>query len=278
MTDLQRHWSQVVNILAKRGGLFAVIKTGSKQPTRTGWNQTRNGLDGEQAKQHLKSGDNITLLCGTGNLYAFDFDRAADRGHECAQLAGGLYIYRDNAPDKAKFIFSCPDPIPTRLKSKSCGIDLLGINATGSHWSCVIAGTHSSGAPIVWGGHTLPVLAADTVASLWEEWTEEELFPEERSHDPNPTYADADLMRVADALQYVDPDVMDYNEWIAIIAAVHDTFDGAADALDLVDRWAQGKPGEVEKKWRSFDRTFSGRSATLDGLFYRARMAGWPDT
>src|SRR3954452_3858530 len=103
LKQLHRHWCQVVDALANRSGRFAVIKRGSKQPTRKGWNQTENGIEGEKAKQHLAAGNNITLLCGTGNLYAFDMDADADRGYECFHLADGLYIHRENAPDKAKF-------------------------------------------------------------------------------------------------------------------------------------------------------------------------------
>lgn len=274
-----RQWRQAVGILGKRGGRFAVIKHGSKLPTRKGWNQTENTISATEAYKHLVAGDNITLACGTGNLYAFDLDADADRGYECAQLAGGMYVHRENAPHKAKFIFACADPIPTRLKSKSHGFDLLGLNSNGTHWSCVIAGTHSSGAPILWGGHNIPVLDVETVAALYAEWTDgEELFAPERERRAAATYADADLSRVADALKHVDPDDMDYGTWIGILAAIHDTFDGNDDALDVAVEWANGKPGEVEKKWSSFDREYNGQEATLSGLFYRARQGGWVDT
>jgi DNA-binding PadR family transcriptional regulator len=34
----------------------------------------------------------------------------------------------------------------------------------------------------------------------------------------------------------------------------------------------------VEGKWRTFDREYTGRAATLEGIFYRARKNGWQDT
>lgn len=276
-----QQWRKAVAILGKRGGRFAVIKQGSKQPTRKEWNKTENTIDAQQAYRHLADGDNITLACGTGEplyLYAFDMDADADRAHESAHLAGGMYIYRPDAPHKAKFIFACPDLIPTRLRKKY-GFDLLGLNSNGTHWSCVIAGTHSSGAPILWGGHNIPVLDAETVAAIFAEWTDgEELFAPERERRTDATYADADLARVADALKHVDPDDLDYNAWIGLIAAIHDAFDASDDALDVAVEWANGKPGEVEKKWGSFDREYTGREATLAGIFYRAKQAGWVDT
>jgi DNA-binding PadR family transcriptional regulator len=276
--DLPRHWKQAINILAARGGGFAVIARGSKRPTRKAWNQAQNAIDATQARRHIDAGDNITLLAGTGNLYAFDFDADASRGYECHHLSDGLYIYRENAPHKAKFVFQCPDPIPTRTKSQQQGIDLLGVNANGTHWSCVVAGTHATGAPILWGGHTVPVLPAATVAALWEEWTGEELFAPSQAGDyqPDPTYATADLARVADALKVVDPDDMDYNAWIGCLAALHNAW--GDEALPLAVAWGNGKRGEVEAKWRTFDREYTGKPATLDSIFYRARKAGWQDT
>jgi hypothetical protein len=275
-----RQWRQILSITGKREGRYVEIKRGSKLPTRKGWNQTENTLSAKQAKAHIANGYNIGLATGSGGLYVIDFDNDAERGHECDQLSGGLYTYRANAPHKAKFIFSCPDPIPTRLKSKAHGIDLLGINANGTHAQAVIAGFHDTGAPILWGGHTVPVLPADTVAALWEEWTGAELFapgprglPEER--EPSATYAGADLARVADALRYVDADAIDYTQWQGIIAAIHDAF--GDEALDTVVDWANGKPGEVEAKWHTYDREYTGKRATLKSIFYLARKGGWPD-
>jgi DNA-binding PadR family transcriptional regulator len=274
---LQRHWRQAIGVIAKRDGRFVVIKRGSKLPTRKGWNLTVNTLTKQQALGHLDAGDNISLAAGTGNLYIIDFDGDADRGHECAQLAGGLYFYRENATHKAKFVFSCPDPIPTRLKSKTHGIDLLGINANGTHAQGVIAGMHNSGVPVRWGGHTVPVLSAETVAALWEEWTDSDLFATEKPESQqDATYATADLARVADALKYVDPNSIDYTTWQGIIAAIHDAL--GDDALDLVVDWADGKRGEVEAKWHTYDREYTGKPATLESVFYLARKGGWPDT
>jgi DNA-binding MarR family transcriptional regulator len=271
-----RQWRQILSITGKRDGRYVEIKRGSKLPTRKGWNQTENTLSAKQAKAHIANGYNIGLATGTGGLYVLDFDNDAERGHECAQLSGGLYTYRENAPHKAKFIFSCPDPIPTRLKSKAHGVDLLGINANGTHAQAVIAGIHDTGAPILWGGHTVPVLPADTVAALWEEWTGAELFAtENEEREPSATYAGADLARVADALKYVDADAIDYTQWQGIIAAIHDAF--GDEALDTVVDWANGKPGEVEAKWHTYDREYTGKRATLRTIFYLARKSGWPD-
>lgn len=274
-----RQWRQLIKGLGKRGARFVEIRPGSRQPTRKAWNQTANTLTTEQALAHLANGDNIGLAGGTGNLYVIDFDRNADRGHESDHLSGGVHTYRPNAPDRAKFFIYCSSPLPTR-HDKEHGIDLIGLNANATHAQATIAGIHNSGAPILWGGHTIPVLSADTADALWQEWTGRSLFaPLRDERQTDTTYANTDLALIADAFKYADPNdtEMGYTSWIGIIAAVRDAFDGSAEALDLVVEWADGKPGEVEAKWQSFEREYTGRPATLKSLFYFARRGGWID-
>lgn len=83
------------------------------------------------------------------------------------------------------------------------------------------------------------------------------------------------LSRLADALNHIDPNDIDYNTWQGIIAAIHDTV--GVDALGAVINWADGKPGEVEKKWNSYDRPYSGPKRTLLSVYYLARKGGWVD-
>lgn len=73
-----------------------------------------------------------------------------------------------------------------------------------------------------------------------------------------------DLGKVAQALSQINPWSMDYNKWIAILAALHDEFGDAA--LPLAERWAQGQDGEVERKWKSFGR-YAGQPATIASIF-----------
>ena len=272
--DHMRHWRQAIGVLHKRDGRFVEIVRGAKNPVMPGWNQTENTLSANEAMSLLNKGRNVGLATGSGNLYIFDFDDSAERGHESDHLSGGLYFYRSNAPQKAKFVFQCEEALPTRHKN-SHGIELLGLNGNGTHAQGVIAGLHTSGAPIVWGGHCVPVLDADTVAELWKEWTDSDLFaPEPVERDPQ-TYDLPSVARLADALKHIDPNSIDYNTWQGIIAAIHDTVGDAA--LPAVIDWADGKPGEVEKKWISYSRPYSGPKRTLLTVYYLARKGGWVD-
>ena len=106
--ELHKHWRTVVRILAARGAGFVLISAG-KKPQDKGWQ--RHPVDEAAALAHLARGLNVGLATGAGSplrLYAFDMDRDAMRGYDCDALEGSLTIARENAPDKAKFIFACP--------------------------------------------------------------------------------------------------------------------------------------------------------------------------
>jgi len=171
---LQRTWQQIVGILAKRGGRFVLMPRGSKgRGFQRGWNLPSNTKSAAQALAHLQHGGNVGLASGSGNLYVFDLDANAERGHECSKIAGTLYTYRPNAPERAKFVFACPDKLPR--KNKSNDVELLGWTGNGKHWNAVVAGVHETGAPVLWGGHKIVELDRETVAALWNEWTDTDL-------------------------------------------------------------------------------------------------------
>lgn len=73
---------------------------------------------------------------------------------------------------------------------------------------------------------------------------------------------------IADALQKIDPWSVDYQKWVAILAALHDELGPAG--LSLATSWAQGNPGEVERKWKTFGR-YTGKRATLASIFGLAK-------
>lgn len=57
-----------------------------------------------------------------------------------------------------------------------------------------------------------------------------------------------DFEKARIALAKIDPYSVDYNRWIGIMAAMKREFgDGA---LSIVETWAQGKPGEVQREWQ----------------------------
>lgn len=79
-----------------------------------------------------------------------------------------------------------------------------------------------------------------------------------------------DAATVKSMLDVLDPWAGDYPWWLSILMAVHSAL--GDDGLDLAEAWADGKPGEVAKKFASFDA--SGKT-TIATLAYHARAAGW---
>ena len=70
-------------------------------------------------------------------------------------------------------------------------------------------------------------------------------------------------------LAVIDPWSIGYTEWVSVMMGAHDEF--GDDALPILEGWADGKPGEVARKLRSFRKA----GVTLGTLVYHARRNGW---
>lgn len=82
-----------------------------------------------------------------------------------------------------------------------------------------------------------------------------------------------DEREVAEALKYIDPWKLDYDGWLAVLMALHSEF---PDNLAMAETWGDGKPGEVESKWKGFkaNGNVSGRVG-IGTLFALAKERGW---
>lgn len=76
------------------------------------------------------------------------------------------------------------------------------------------------------------------------------------------------------ALAHLDPWRGDYAWWLSILMALHSAYPNA-DGLDLAERWGKGTPGEIAKKWASFD---TAGGITINRLLVEAKAAGWLPT
>lgn len=76
-----------------------------------------------------------------------------------------------------------------------------------------------------------------------------------------------ELEKARAALDKIGAYDVDYNTWIGIIAAMRDEFGEAA--FPIVERWAQGKPGEVRREW---DRVKAGskKAMHMGTIYYLA--------
>ena len=57
---------------------------------------------------------------------------------------------------------------------------------------------------------------------------------------------------VQEALKYINPWGIEYDQWVSVLMAIHSEFPGG-NGLAMADAWGQGSTGEVQRKWKSFD-------------------------
>jgi hypothetical protein len=76
-----------------------------------------------------------------------------------------------------------------------------------------------------------------------------------------------ELEKAAEALRKIGAYDVDYNRWIGIIAAMRDEFGEAA--FPIVERWAQGKPGEVRREWDRI-KTGGNKAMHMGTIYYLA--------
>jgi hypothetical protein len=87
-------------------------------------------------------------------------------------------------------------------------------------------------------------------------------------------HAPANQEEVAAALKFIKPWDIQYDEWISILMGIHSQFGDAG--FSLAEQWADGKPGEVDLKWKSFKNSGNGAGAvTIASLFGIAKTFGW---
>jgi hypothetical protein len=73
---------------------------------------------------------------------------------------------------------------------------------------------------------------------------------------------------IAEALPKIDPWGLPYLEWVGVIGAIKRECGEAG--LDLAVSWANGKPGEVERMWKSLRRE-SGKVTTIASIVHYAK-------
>ena len=84
------------------------------------------------------------------------------------------------------------------------------------------------------------------------------------------------LMKVLGLLEALDPNVLDYEDWVKVGQAIHSQHSGG-DGLDLWDEWSQKgeryESGECHVRWKGFKANGPVRMATL---FYMVQQYGTP--
>lgn len=114
------------------------------------------------------------------------------------------------------------------------------------------------------------VLPLEKVKHIIQQYQETGMREKKRSSFTAP----ADMQEVQSALDKIPPMGIDYTEWLSVLMGIHSQF-GAA-GLPMADAWGQGKEGEIERKFKTFDAggnvTGAVSIATVFGL---AKKFGW---
>lgn len=80
--------------------------------------------------------------------------------------------------------------------------------------------------------------------------------------------------QVADALGFIPAWGITYDEWVEVLMGIHSAFGDSGIAL--AETWAQGKPREVDQKWRSFkDSGNTAGKISVATVFSLAKKYGW---
>lgn len=159
--------------LAALGVQFTRVAHGGKQPVAHNGRPLKRWQNRpvmlKDAMTWLQSGDNVGMICGSGNVVALDFDAHAQEAIAAyPDLATTATVKRDDAPNRAKFIVRIVGSLPRSRKDHGAGVEVL---SAGAH--AVLAGTHASGAPVYIenAGH-LVEMTGDQVAAIWRHFAQ----------------------------------------------------------------------------------------------------------
>lgn len=123
---------------------------------------------------------------------------------------------------------------------------------------------------IEWRDNVLPLATVKDIIGRYQATGQQE----RKHHNSNYTPGSTDEKKVAEALKHIPPMGIEYDEWLAVLMGIHSEFGLAG--IDLADSWAQGYPGEVSRKFKSFksNGNTSGRVG-LGTLFEIAKRHGY---
>jgi len=194
-----------------------------------------------------------------------------------AKYGAIIYTTPSHTPDKprARVIFLLDTPIFQARNYTHAVAALLWIFGAADR-QCkdpvrFFYGARPGAGEMEWLNHELPLSLARDLIARYQSTGNAQRKRTQRTYTPGA----ADERDIAEALKHIDPWRLDYDEWLSVLMAIHSEQPGAG-GLALAESWADGKPGEVEQKWRGFDAggNASGRVG-IGTLFALAYEGGW---
>jgi hypothetical protein len=232
-------------------------------------------------KDHWRHSKNYQL----GQHLGIDFDTEDGRSSLpqlmkdpfIAKHAAFLYTTPSHTPDKprARAIFLLDTPIHQAKNYVLAASALLWIFGTADR-QCKDAvrffyGGKPGACEMEWLANELSLDLLKDLIRRYQETGARVRRQLQRRYEP----CNADEREVVDALRHIDAWGIAYDEWVAVLMAIHSEFPGE-NGIAIADAWADGKQGEVAQKWRSFDAqgNTTGRVG-IGTLFQMAKEHGW---
>jgi len=212
-----------------------------------GWHEGRRCIDNFILAQHL----------------AVDMDTGDDRSsidvlkdHELVRLWGSMIhttpSHTKEAP-RARVIFMLDQPI-FEAKRYSAAAKFVAAQFDGADVQTTDASRFfygSKDADIHLVGEVLPLLDLRLLYKQWQARQPKSTGHQQRGHGGAQFRSDEPIaQQLEKALSKLDPWQMEYTDWVRVLMAIHREMGDAG--LPLALNWAQGSPGEVERKFRSF--------------------------
>jgi len=226
------------------------------------WRTSANYLAGQHIGLDFDQGDE------TSSLYHLAQDKFVSK------YAAFAYTTISHTPEypRARVIFLLDTPIVQARNYTMAATALLWLFGTADR-QCKDAVRFFYGAPGCEMVRMDNVLPLSVVQKLIKNYQESGMQEKHKSERPNYS-ASEDQKEAASALQHIPAWGIDYDEWVQVLMGLHAGFgDGG---FSLATAWADGRPGEVEQKWKSFKQEGNGQGAiTLATVFGIAKRFGW---
>jgi len=220
-----------------------------------------------------------------GQHLGLDFD-TCDKASSIPQLLKDPFVYRhggilyatpSHTPDtpRSRVIFLLDTPIHQPRNYCLAAAALLWVFGAADRQCKDAARFFYGGKPgacdIEWLGNELPLEMVKDLIQRYQATGQSQRRRIQRQYAPQ----SADEREVVEALKHVNPWQVAYDDWVAILMAIHSELPGP-DGLRIAESWAEGYQGEVEQKWRSFSSAgnVSGRVG-IGTLFKLAKDNGW---
>ena len=226
------------------------------------WRAGKNYLSGQHIGLDFDTGDNLSSI---PHLKSDKF---------ISKYGAFLYTtmsHTEEAP-RARAIFLLDKPIMQSSNYTLAAAALLWLFGSADR-QCKDAVRFFYGSPdctMEMLGNVLPLEVVKRLIANYQETGAKEKRKSTRSD----YHAPASQQEVEEALRMIPPLQIEYDEWLAVLMAIHSQFgDGG---LALAESWGEGKGDEISRKWKSFNEAGNSSGAiTIASVFGLAKRYGW---